>query len=437
VLPLVRSYEDELGKVRDIRDSAQRTIAEVRSRFDEAAASGVYSEELRQLLAKAEEKLKAKAFAEASALAMRGRDELGQLNDMFEARMAELQSLRHDFQFLDETDEKANIGALLDQADEALLSMDFERSSLFLHRGKAQIQAVIQKESARDYQELTKLFKLLNEIGYARSKLAPGVLRLQEVKVGNLGSKDLEALAVGIRALRQVVLEEFDRKRMKVADDISKARRAGLDVNISEGLYTSASGVLLIQDIGEAFRTLAKSELLIGTATVANEEFRQSRGKLKVELDKLRAAGVPVVPAEGMLKKADALRNIDTKQGLEILRQATANVEEQKQLMMPDVGIDIDFLDEPKKGTWAKFRLHVSNDGIAAAREIKIELLGDVDVKGLTGIERLPKEEKRTIEVSIRPKVSGTVVLRLMLSCKSVVSDELVGFESEFELNVE
>ena len=99
----------------------------MRSRFDEAAASGVYSEELRQLLAKAEDKLKAKAFAEASALAMRGRDELGQLNDMFEARMAELQSLRHDFQFLDDTDEKANIGALLDQADEALLSMDFEK----------------------------------------------------------------------------------------------------------------------------------------------------------------------------------------------------------------------------------------------------------------------------------------------------------------------
>ena len=263
------------------------------------------------------------------------------------------------------------------------------------------------------------------------------MLRLQEIKAGNYGSKELEALAAGIRALRQVVLEEFDRKRMKVADDISKARRAGLDVNISEGLYTSATGVLLIQDIGEAFRTLAKSELLIGTATVANEEFRQSRSKLKVELDKLRAAGMPVVAAEQMLKKADALRNIDTKQGLELLRQTMAKVEEQKQLMMPDVGIDIDFLDEPKKGAWAKFRLHVSNDGTAVAREIKLEILGDVDVKGLSGIERLPKGEKRTIEVSIRPKVSGTVVLRLMLSCKSVVSDELVGFESEFELNVE
>ena len=47
VLPLVRTYDEELAKVKDIRDSAQRTIAEVRSKFDEAAAAGVYSEELR------------------------------------------------------------------------------------------------------------------------------------------------------------------------------------------------------------------------------------------------------------------------------------------------------------------------------------------------------------------------------------------------------
>ncbi len=53
--------------------------------------------------------------------------------------MTELQSLRHDFQYLDESDEQANIGTLLDQADEALLAMDFERSSLFLRRAKAQV----------------------------------------------------------------------------------------------------------------------------------------------------------------------------------------------------------------------------------------------------------------------------------------------------------
>ncbi|MGD0818491.1 MAG: CARDB domain-containing protein, partial [Methanomassiliicoccales archaeon] len=120
-----------------------------------------------------------------------------------------------------------------------------------------------------------------------------------------------------------------------------------------------------------------------------------------------------------------------------ILHEAVMKVEEQKALMMPDISIDIDFLDEPKKGSWAKVRLHVSNDGNAVAREINIVIIGDVEVKGLTGIDRLPKDEKRTIGVSIRPKTSGTVVLKLMLSCKSVVSEELVGFESEFELLVD
>jgi hypothetical protein len=437
VLPLVSTYENELIKVKDIRDSATRTIAEVRSKFDEAAASGVFSEDLRQLLTKAEDKLKDKAFAEASALALRGRDELAQLREVFEARMAEMQSLRHAYQFLDESDERTSIGMLLDQADEALLSLDFEKSSLFLHRAKAQLQETAGKESARNHAELIKLQKLLNEIGYDRSKIPTSVLKLQEVKGGAFSPRDLEGLTIGVRLLRQVVIEQFDRKRIKVAEGIDKARKAGLDVNMSEGLYTSATGVMLIQDIGEAFRTLQKSERLIGAATAANEEFKRLRTKLKTELDKMRAAGAPVTAAEQMLKKADALRNIDTKQGLGMLRQATEDVEKHKEMMMPDIGIDIDFLDEPKKGEWAKFRLHLSNDGTAPAREIKLEIVGNVEVKGLSNIERLPQGETKTMGVSIRPRESGSLVVRLMLSCKSIISEELVGFESEFELSVE
>jgi hypothetical protein len=437
VLPLVRKYEEELGKVKGIRDTAQRTITEVRAKFDEAAAAGVYSEELRLLMTKAEERMSARAFAEASALAMRCRDELGQLSEMFEVRMTELQSLRHDFQYLEESDDRSNISSLLDQADEALLALDFEKSSLFLRRAKAQLLETVGRESGKNYEELMSLYKLLHEIGYDRSKLPTSVLKLHEVKGGTFGSKELEALNMGILTLRQVLIEEFDRKRMKVAEEIAKARKSGLEVNISEGLYTSATGGLLTQDIGEAYRTLEKCERSIGSASAANQEYRQIRTKLKADLEKIRGDGVPVVAAEQMLKKADALHANDTLQALEMLREAVTKVEEQKQRMMPDIGIDIDFLDEPKKGSWAKVRLHVSNDGTAVAREINIDIIGDVEVKGLTGIDRLPRDENRTIEASIRPKSSGVVILKLMLSCKSVVSEELVGFESEFELNVD
>jgi hypothetical protein len=233
------------------------------------------------------------------------------------------------------------------------------------------------------------------------------------------------------------VIEEFERKRIHVAEEIAKAKRSGLEVNISEGLYTSATGGMLTQDIGEAYRTLEQCERSIGTASAANNEFGQTRTKLIAELERLRGAGDLIGSANEMLEKADALRHHDTKQALGILNEAMAKVERQKQLIMPDIGIDIDFLDEPKKGSWAKVRLHVSNDGSAAAREINIEISGDVEVKGLTGIDRLSQNEKRTIGVSIRPKSSGVIELKLMLSCKSVVSEELVGFESEFELNVD
>jgi hypothetical protein len=387
-------------------------------------------------MTKAEERMTARAFAEASALAMHCRDELSQLHEMFETRMTELQLLRHDFQYLEESDDRSNIGMLLDQADEALLALDFEKSSLFLRRAKAQLLETVGRESGRNYEELMALYKLLNEIGYDRSKLPPSVLRLHEVKGGTFGSKELEALNEGIRTLRQAVLEEFDRKRRHVEEEIAKAKKAGLEVNISEGLYTSATGGMLTQDIGEAYRTLEQCERSIGTASAANEEFRQTRVKLKAELEKMRADGIPVVAAEQKLKQADALHANDTKQALEILNEAVAKVEEQKQLMLPDIGIDIDFLDEPKKGAWIKVRLRVSNDGKAVAREINIDIIGDVEVKGLAGIDRLLLDEKRTIEVSIRPKSSGVITLKLMLSCKPIASEELVGFESEFEINV-
>jgi hypothetical protein len=351
--------------------------------------------------------------------------------------MSEMQSLRHDFQYLEESDDRANIGVLLDQADEALLALDFEKSSLFLRRAKAQFLETVGRESGRNYEELASLYKLLNQIGYDRSRLPPSVLRLHEARGGTFGSKELEALNLGIRTLRQKVIEEFERKRIQVAGEIAKAKKAGLEVNVSEGLYTSATGGLLAQDIGEAYRTLEQCERSIGTASAANEQFRQTRATLVAELERLRAAGEPMGAANDMLGKADALRRQDTKQALDILNEALVKVEAQKADLMPDIGIDIDFLDEPKKGSWAKVRLHVSNDGSAAAREINIEISGDVEVKGLTGIDRLARKEEKIIGASIRPRSSGVIVLKLMLSCKSVISEDLVGFETEFELNVD
>ena len=272
VLPLVRTYEEELVKVKDIRDSAQRMLSEVRSKFEEAAAAGVFSEELRQLMAKAEERMQARAFAEASALAMRCRDELGRLREMFEARMTEMQSLRHDFQYLEESDDRASIGMLLDQADEALLALDFEKIVAVPAPGQGPIAGDGGPRIGSNYEELASLYKLLNEIGYDRSKLPPSVLRLHEVKGGTFGSKELEALNAGIHTLRQVVIEEFDRKRDQVAEEIAKAKRSGLEMNTSEGLYTSATGGMLAQDIGEAFRTLEQCQRSIGTASAANED---------------------------------------------------------------------------------------------------------------------------------------------------------------------
>ena len=195
---------------------------------------------------------------------------------------------------------------------------------------------------------------------------------------------------------------------------------------------------LVAQDIGEAFRTLEQCQRSIGTASAANEEFRQTRTKLMAELEKLGSDGVPIVAAEEMRKMADKLHANDTRQALEILREAVAKVEEQKQLMMPDIGIDIDFLDEPKKGAGPRCGCTSATTATPVAREINIEIVGR---RGGEGLHRhrpaAAGREKDHRSVDHGRNRPASRACRLMLSCKSVVSEELVGFESEFELTVD
>jgi len=103
---------------------------------------------------------------------------------------------------------------------------------------------------------------------------------------------------------------------------------------------------------------------------------------------------------------------------------------------LPDITVDIEFLEEPVEGKKGKARLRFSNEGKAMARDICVKVQGDLEIIGEVCLPKLRGGEKSSVDVEILPKKKGNAKGVLALECKPVLSNDLVGFDTEFEVTV-
>jgi hypothetical protein len=71
------------------------------------------------------------------------------------------------------------------------------------------------------------------------------------------------------------------------------------------------------------------------------------------------------------------------------------------------------------------------------ARDVCVKVQGDLEVVGEVCLPKLRGGEKASVDVEILPKKKGNAKGVLALECKPVLSNDIVGFETEFEVSVE
>src|SRR5439155_23824946 len=133
---------------------------------------------------------------------------------------------------------------------------------------------------------------------------------------------------------------------------------------------------------------------------------------IQTMIDSAKRVGANVAEAERILGEAeDALRRNDIPMADILVKQAEISTGIQVQNFIKNRYPNL-VLNLPTKGlqanVWNKYVFEVENKGKLAARNVDIQFKG-VEVKGLRSIAEIGVDEKKTVEIGVRPVNEGDV----------------------------
>ena len=430
---LLHNFEEELSKVKAQKELSAKALEDIDRKVAEAKGKGHTTANVESLLAQSHLKFNEGSFYESFNLAMRGGDELKGSRELFDRRSAELQELIRDAQELEGEDAAGIVGELIDQAKRHLASSDFEAATLTIRRGKQAARTGMASARQIGLKRLDELLSLLDEMGIDRSTLPLLTRNLSEAR--NTGKpiepKALKEANAGLASMAEKKLQE----RMKELEGrLQAAKGAGADVSASAEFMLRTSASLRAGAVRDAYCALLDADKHIGVALEEQRGYLEVRTNVEARIEKARTNGLELDEAIALYREAESLKHSDHPLAVKKMQAALAAAEREAADFLPELQVDIDFLEELTAGQWCRAKLRYSNDGKAMAREICVNITGGAESRGVPCLPKLRGGEKAELEIEIMPKTAGRSTANLSLECRPVLSNDSVGFDTEFEI---
>lgn len=432
---VLNNLEEEFKRVEKQKKLASQTIEETRTRVESARERGLVSQKVDELLRNATERMEEGGFSNAFSEAIRCRDELRSLEDLYDRRRGDQERLSEKMRHAaDMGIDVSSAEGYFDDAERLLKELEFEEASLNLSRGDTALNKRIGEILDLRVRELSTLNDLSQDMGL-EGELEDRVSALLTKK--HLELEDFESLNDAIRLLEDSIRSRLESMVGDIMGKVQVASKSGADVSTSEYLLSQVRELIRAGNLREAFTAVKEAEGSIGVALEERREFMELKMRCESLIENARRNGLVMESVIELFRRAEEERQSDYQSAIETLKEALPRAEEEAASYLPELAIGIDFIDKPVSGKWMRTRLVVTNETRAMARDVQIELEGDIEVRGLEGIKKLRGNEEMETEIEIMPLHLGKIEVRLNLSCRPVLSEDSFGFDSSFELDVE
>ncbi|HXZ23362.1 MAG TPA: hypothetical protein VEH08_01370, partial [Methanomassiliicoccales archaeon] len=278
--------------------------------------------------------------------------------------------------------------------------------------------------------------ELLDELKIERSSYPHAAKTILEGKQG-AKTVDLIALREAGGALRQLCDETIRVRVKKLEASMAAATKDGTDVSASQDLLEKGTSALMAGELEAALESIGDAEKHIGVAQDQEKEYRALRESLEKKIANAKRNGLELTDAISVYRSAEESKVSDHADALARLRKAHEAADAAATEFLPDIQVDIDFLSELKEGEWTKASLRFANVGKALAREVCVRVNGDLETKETICLPKLRAGGKATVELEVMAKKKGEGKGVLSLECRPVLSNEPVGFDTEFEIHAQ
>ena len=216
---------------------------------------------------------------------------------------------------------------------------------------------------------------------------------------------------------RAVLLRKAADEIGSIQGMITQAERVGMEIDEVKSLLDDAQRAMEAGRYESLDRMIADSKAALHEARTRHfaDRYEAKLRGIQTMIASAKRVGANVAEAERILGEAeDALRRNDISMADILVKQAEISTGIQVQNFIknryPNLVITL-----PTKGlqanVWNKYAFQVENKGKLSARNVDIQIKGDVEVKGLKPIPEIGVDESKLVEIGLKPTADGDVPL--------------------------
>ena len=432
---LIRNVDLELAKVKEQKELTERNLKNLEAKVSEAKRKGLTTAPIEQIVIQAKSKLEEGSFGEAFTLSVKGADELKEQSGMFIRRASELDDLIKAAEALEDPKAVKRVRDIAEQARRNLDASDYELATLHTRRAKAALQEAVSRTATELTRQLSAAMVLGEEMKLDQKAISAKVKSsLVARKEGR--PVELSHLRESVQEMKSLLVKHLELKRQLVEAKMKVARTKGADVSASQDFIVKAEGAKEAGDLRQAWQDLQGAETHVGVALDTQRAYVDMRANVEARIDKARKNGIELKESISLYRSAEAIKEKDHAVAVANLKEALAAAERAVEDYLPDIQLDIDFVEKMAAGQWSKATMRYSNKAKAMAREVNITIMGDLEARGLSALPKLRGGETGSMQIEVLPKREGSLHVVLGLECRPVLSNDPVGFESSFDVNV-
>lgn len=363
-LSLAMQSEVEMEKVGLQKDIAEKAIKTLNEKIEEVRKKGISVEQVLTMLNKAEGAYDAGAYIKSFEYTMKAGEELQDIKELYESIDFDLRELESRLQ--DARDNK----------------IDVVRPSELYVSAKAALEK--------------------GDVEEARKKIKEALKAMDEVFVEHVDE----------------IIDYADAK-------IKYAKKMGANVSESETAIKEAKKIKE-KDPSKALR-LANGARAMVESSGTDTSFVDRAYSVNFEIARAKRFGVDVKKAEQMLKSAIESVDTDSRAADEKLSSADEEVKRALGRITPDIEISID-APELEKDVWKEATVKVTNKGNAPARDVKLNIAGDMEIEGLDIIEEMDKGSTAELGARIMAQKEGEIPVNIEISAKRLFDGKEFNF---------
>lgn len=430
--------------------AAKDLVGVAEKRIAEAKVGGIMSQRAEVVLSNAHEAVKDRRFVEAIEYKKVIEDILEDVRRQQLARDARgtLTELRAKVEAHAKLGADVRVAAeFIAKADEHISKGDMRHLDTYVERAAEAIEISRRAHLGSLVDSLAPIVKEGAAQGLPLAELE--VLRAQAVKAAEADELeevyrirgDLQERLLDLK--RQGLLKEALKEIQALDDVLVQCERMGIPTVPAKGLLDDARHAIEAGDVDTFQDRLneARSSLEESRARYFAQRYESRIHTVTTMIANAKRIGADIGEAERTLSHAESsLRQNDMAMAEILVKQAEVAIGLQVQnliknrypnliLHLPSVGL--------QENVWNRYAFEVENKGKLPARNVEMRFGGDVETKGLAPIPEIGVDEKRLVDIGLRPKASGNVPLEIGVAYQRMFDENRYEVRDKKDIKVE